>query len=107
MNRPPANRRSRFARFVLAAVTCVLLASPALAAPGARSIDGVWSELAPNAVQSGSLIYDFDSPPQPSPVRKNFLDLYVPPGAGGEGRPVVVYVHGGGWRNAHRGPRGL
>jgi arylformamidase len=48
------------------------------------------------------LNYDIDSPPAPSPVRENYLDLYLPPGSAGDHRPVVVYVHGGGWRTGDK-----
>lgn len=40
--------------------------------------------------------YDIDSPPAPSPASQNQLDVYGPEGASGP-RPVVVFVHGGGW----------
>lgn len=41
--------------------------------------------------------YDIDSPPRPpSTPAENMLDLYLPEGEGT--RPIVVYVHGGGWR---------
>ncbi len=46
--------------------------------------------------------YDIDSPPAPSPAAENQLDLYSPLGFAGP-RPVVAYVHGGGWRNGDKG----
>ncbi|HEU0025401.1 MAG TPA: alpha/beta hydrolase [Thermoleophilaceae bacterium] len=45
-----------------------------------------------------NLSYDIDSPPAPSPARHNQLDLYTPTGARQGSRPVVAYVHGGGWQ---------
>ncbi len=62
MNRPPAHSRCGLVRLLLAIVACTLFATPALAAPGSRSTDGVWRELAPDAIQSGVLAYDFASP---------------------------------------------
>lgn len=44
------------------------------------------------------LSYDIDSPPAPSPPGHNQLDLYTPAGARRGSRPVVVYLHGGGWQ---------
>lgn len=61
MNSSVAHPRPRLARLFAAALACLTLAGPALAAPGAGSPDGVWRELAPDAIQSGSLNYDFDS----------------------------------------------
>lgn len=40
-----------------------------------------------------------DSPVNPA---LNYLDVYAPEGAGG-GLPVMIYVHGGGWRNGDKG----
>lgn len=49
------------------------------------------------------LDYDLDSPPAPAPAAQNQLDLYVPEGAAPkQGRPVVVYVHGGGWNRGDK-----
>jgi len=43
--------------------------------------------------------YDLGSPPEPqSPRSQNMLDIYVPDGLEPSARrPVVVFVHGGGW----------
>ncbi|MGA9635430.1 MAG: alpha/beta hydrolase [Solirubrobacterales bacterium] len=66
----------------LGVLMCVLLAG----APRAQS-----------AFHAG-LNYDIDSPPGPSPAAQNQLDLYTPDGVSArERRPLVVYVHGGGW----------
>ncbi len=49
--------------------------------------------------------YDLDGT-TPSPPSRNQLDLYTPDdddGGVGAARPIVVYVHGGGW---HRGDKG-
>jgi len=47
------------------------------------------------------LDYDLGSPS--SPASQNQLDLYLPDGAtAGDNRPVVVYVHGGGWRTGDK-----
>lgn len=48
------------------------------------------------------LSYDIDSPPAPSPAAQNRLDLYTPTGAQRGSRPVVVYVHGGGWQQGDK-----
>ncbi len=45
-----------------------------------------------------AIAYDLDGSPPPSPPSQGQLDLYSPDGAkAGDHRPVVVYVHGGGW----------
>jgi arylformamidase len=42
--------------------------------------------------------YAIDSPPAPAPASQNQLDIYTPDGVvAGDQRPVVAYVHGGGW----------
>jgi acetyl esterase/lipase len=47
--------------------------------------------------------YDLDGSPAPVPASLGQLDLYRPAGAVvGERRPIVVYVHGGGW---HKGDK--
>jgi arylformamidase len=46
------------------------------------------------------LSYDLGSPPGDPDL--NRLDLYLPDG-GADGAPVVVYVHGGGWRTGDKG----
>lgn len=77
------NRRSRtLVRTSIAACGAALaLAAPVSATTAHRDLD-----------------YDIDSPPAPSPAAQNQLDLYVPDGRPPKrGRPVVVYVHGGGW----------
>jgi arylformamidase len=63
----------------LAALLAALTAVPSAAATAQRDVN-----------------YDLDSPPAvPS---QNRLDLYTPDGAAAKDRrPVVVYVHGGGW----------
>ena len=45
------------------------------------------------------IYYDLGSPPEPqSPRAENALDLYLPDGIQpSDRRPVIVYVHGGGW----------
>ncbi|MCB0865362.1 MAG: alpha/beta hydrolase [Solirubrobacterales bacterium] len=57
--------------------------------------------LAPSAGAAQShkgIVYDLDGTPVPNPPRLNQLDLYTPDDVGaGASRPVVVYVHGGGW----------
>lgn len=70
---------------VLAALA--LGASPAGAAMATQGID-----------------YDLDGSPSPSPPRLNQLDVFRPDGAAaGDDRPVIVYVHGGGWRRGDKG----
>jgi acetyl esterase/lipase len=44
------------------------------------------------------LEYDLGSPPPASVANQGRLDLYLPDGASAtDSRPVIVYVHGGGW----------
>jgi arylformamidase len=65
---------------MLLALAFAALASPAQAAVAHRDIS-----------------YDAGTPT--ADPNDNALDIYVPDGAApGEARPVVVYVHGGGWR---------
>lgn len=48
--------------------------------------------------------YDLDGTPTPHPASLNQLDLYTPDDVGaGAARPVVVYVHGGGWSRGDKG----
>lgn len=48
-----------------------------------------------------NLSYDLDSPPADPSL--NSLDLYMPDdAAAGDNRPVVVFVHGGGWRRGDK-----
>jgi acetyl esterase/lipase len=55
------------------------------------------------ATATPGIDYDLDGSPAPVPASLGQLDLYRPAGAAaGEKRPVVVYVHGGGW---HRGDK--
>ncbi|MET0730904.1 MAG: alpha/beta hydrolase [Solirubrobacterales bacterium] len=54
------------------------------------------------AVAHPDLSYDLGSPP--ADAGDNALDVYVPEGAAAaDSRPVVVYVHGGGWRAGDKG----
>lgn len=47
--------------------------------------------------------YDLDGTPTPTPAKLNQLDLYQPGDVtAGAARPVVVYVHGGGWYNGDK-----
>lgn len=49
------------------------------------------------------IVYDLDGTPVPNPPRLNQLDLYAPDDvSAGASRPVVVYVHGGGWANGDK-----
>jgi acetyl esterase/lipase len=67
----------------LIAAACLALLAPAGASASTAHIN---------------LNYDIDSPPAPAPAAQNMLDLYVPDGVGkGDSRPLVVFVHGGGW----------
>jgi acetyl esterase/lipase len=71
---------------VLAVVAGTFGATPAGAASVTRGID-----------------YDLDGSPSPVPASLGQLDLYRPAAAvAGDDRPIVVYVHGGGW---HRGDK--
>jgi acetyl esterase/lipase len=47
-----------------------------------------------------NLSYDIDSPPATATL--NQLDLYSPRGAARGSRPVVVWVHGGGWQQGDK-----
>lgn len=50
------------------------------------------------------LDYHYDPPAAPSALDR--LDLYLPDGAAsGDHRPVVIYVHGGGWMNGDKANR--
>ena len=46
------------------------------------------------------LSYDIDSPP--AAAEQNLLDVYSPAGARRGSRPVVVWVHGGGWQEGDK-----
>jgi len=71
----------------------ILLAAVLLLAPAA----------APAAVPHFGLDYDLDGSPPPVPPSLNRLDVYMPDGGvPGDSRPVVVYVHGGGWRTGDK-----
>ena len=81
--------RPLLAGLVMASVAAALAlsAAPAGAATATLGID-----------------YDLDGSPSPVPPRLNQLDLYRPSGAAaGDDRPVVVFVHGGGWRRGDKG----
>lgn len=55
------------------------------------------------ATATRGIDYDLDGSPPPSPPALNRLDLYQPAGATpGDRRPIVVYVHGGGWRKGDK-----
>jgi acetyl esterase/lipase len=66
----------------------------------------VSSAIAPGALAATaypSLGYDLDSSPTPTPPSLNQLDLYTPDAAtAADLRPVVVYVHGGGWKTGDK-----
>ncbi len=50
--------------------------------------------------------YDLDGSPAPNPPALNQLDLYTPDGStASDSRPVVVFIHGGGWRNGDKSSR--
>ena len=56
----------------------------------------------PYTVERG-LDYDLGSPPAPpSTARMNRLDLYLPQRHRDRDRPVVVWIHGGGWRKGDK-----
>ena len=60
-----------------------------------------WPAVGAAAVAHPDLSYDIDSPA--GDPNLNALDLYTPDGAqAGDRRAVVVYVHGGGWRNGDK-----
>jgi acetyl esterase/lipase len=60
----------------------------------------LWTGAAQAATATTNLSYDIDSP---AAAPANLLDLYAPDGAApADRRPVVVYVHGGGWRRGDK-----
>lgn len=78
-------------RAALGAAVALLLALPA----GAGA-----------AQESRGIGYDLDGTPTPNPAKLNQLDLYAPADVmAGAARPVVVYVHGGGWMRGDKGNR--
>ena len=80
-------------RWLMSRLCPVLVAALALAGFGG---------VAGAAVVHPDLSYDLDSPV--ADPNLNALDIYTPDGAATtESRPVVVYVHGGGWRNGDKG----
>ena len=63
--------------------------------------------LAPSAGHAAKsnlgITYDLDGTPTPTPAKLNQLDLYQPADVtAGAARPVVVYVHGGGWSSGDK-----
>ncbi len=63
----------------------------------AFAIAGALAAVAEAVVEHPDVSYDIDSPPLDPGL--NAVDIYTPEGASGtDARPVVVYVHGGGWR---------
>lgn len=75
-------------RQLLATAALAVLVSLAAVAPGARA-----------ATAHLKLSYDLDPSTPPAAGTLNDLDVYTPDGASAtDSRPVVVYVHGGGWR---------
>ena len=66
----------------------------------------LWLGLAGSAAAATAVLdldYDLGSPPASSAANQSRLDLYLPEGAATDGsRPVVVYVHGGGWRGGDK-----
>lgn len=55
------------------------------------------------ATATGGISYDLDGSPAPNPPKLAQLDVYAPSGlAASASRPVVVYVHGGGWRSGDK-----
>ena len=58
--------------------------------------------MAPAAIASPAIGYDLDGM-SPTPAGLGQLDLYLPDGTAASDRlPVVVYVHGGGWRRGDK-----
>lgn len=55
------------------------------------------------AQEHKGITFDLDGTPTPNPARLNQLDLYLPDDvSAGAARPVVVYVHGGGWQTGDK-----
>jgi len=71
------------------------------AAAGALLLLAAFAGGARAATAHLDLDYDLGSPS--SPASQSQLDLYLPDGASaGDDRPVVVFVHGGGWRTGDK-----
>src|SRR5215203_1609379 len=87
---PAARAAVRRRRALL--VLVALLAAGSAAAPRALAAEPY--------VLHADLDYDLGSPV--SPAAHNRLDLYVPRRPSGRRRPVVVYVHGGGWQTGDK-----
>ena len=96
MSRPPASRLSR-----LAAAAVIVGAGLSAAAPAAPAQERT-EPVPPGVVARRDLAYVADG------HQKQKLDLYLPERAkggdadGGEPLPVVVWVHGGGWRGGSK-----
>ncbi len=76
MTHPPSMVRSRAVRIFLASLAWAALASPAPAAPGDRSPDGVWSASGSEAVQSGAHRFEFETAHAPHLYRLDDLALF-------------------------------
>ena len=73
---------------------------PRAAALRRAALAGSLAVTAPASVPHRDLSYDLGSPP---PVAgQNRLDVYSPVGARRGSRPVVVWVHGGGWQEGDK-----
>lgn len=80
------------------------LAAPIVAIVAVVATFALGAAPAGAAVATQGIDYDLDGSPPSAPPRLNQLDVYRPDGAAaGDGRPVIVYVHGGGWRRGDKG----